>query len=93
MATAERVEERRFLPSKRIVHKGHMQETTIIFTFFGHGVVCSDLKNKANEMCGTATCRRCLADRSVIIMLLRQQHSNRKHVVCCLDSSIVIERM
>ena len=30
---------------------------------------------------------------SVIIMLLRQQHSNRKHVVCCLDSSIVIERM
>ena len=30
---------------------------------------------------------------SVIIMLLGQQHSNRKHVVCCLDSSIVIERM
>ena len=40
--------QRRFLPSKRIVHEGHMQERTQ-FTFFGHGVVCSDLKNKVTD--------------------------------------------
>jgi len=40
--------QRRFLPSKGIVHEGHMQERTQ-FTFFGHGVVCSDLKNKVTD--------------------------------------------